>query len=45
MTTGTGIAIAGVWIFVGLAWCSKTVTGGGAWVALLSAALITWLVI
>jgi len=42
MTIGTGIAIAGVWVFCGLAWKSNTVTGWGAWLAVLVSLLVTY---
>lgn len=42
MQIGNAIAIAGVWIFCGLAWLSKTVTGIGAVMALVTAIFLTW---
>lgn len=44
MTIGTGIAIAGVLIFVGMAWMSNSVTSLGSWVALFAALLATWFI-
>lgn len=41
MDIGTGIAIAGVWIFAGLMGLSKNVTGIGLIVALICAGVVT----
>ena len=40
MDTGTGIAIAGVWIFAGTACMSKTVSGFGMIFAIIIAGLV-----
>jgi hypothetical protein len=42
MTIGTGIAIAGVWIFVGMLGISKTVTSYGLILGILVAGFITY---
>ena len=44
MTIGTGIAIAGVWIFVGMVWMSNSVTSLGYLVALFAALCVTWFI-
>jgi len=41
MTIGTGIAIAGVWVFAGIAWYSKNVSGVGMLTAIVVAIIIT----
>jgi hypothetical protein len=41
MDIGTGIAIAGVWIFAGLMGASKTVTSTGLILALVIAGVVT----
>jgi hypothetical protein len=41
MTLGLGIAIAGVWVFAGLAWHSKHITTPGMLVALGAAGSVT----
>ena len=41
MTIGTGIAIAGVWLFVGAAALSKTTTGMGLMVAVVIGFIVT----
>lgn len=41
MTIGTGIAIAGVWIFAGLVSHSKTTTGIGMWLGIIIASVVT----
>jgi len=41
MTLGSGIAIAGVWIFAGLMGLSKTVTGLGLFLSMTLASLVT----
>lgn len=43
MDIGTGIAIAGVWVFAGLMGISDTVSGGGLVFAILIAATVTGL--
>ena len=45
MTTGTGIAVAGVWVMVGMAFCGRTVTHNGVVTAILIASLVTWLLV
>lgn len=42
MGIGNSIAIAGIWIFSGLVWHSKTASGPAAIVSTLIAALMTW---
>lgn len=41
MDIGTGIAVAGVWIFVGAAWLSKEVSGFGMLLAFCGAVAMT----
>jgi len=41
MSIGDGIAIAGVWLFVGLLGVSKTVTAVGLWLGIICAAIVT----
>ena len=41
MTIGTGIAIAGVWIFAGMLGISKSVNGVGLIIAILCAVTVT----
>ena len=43
MDIGTGIAIAGVWVFVGLASLSPTVSGNGWFLSIVIAAVTTGL--
>lgn len=45
MTTGTGIAIAGIWLFVGIAWNSKQISGHGDLLALGAAMIMTIIVV
>ena len=42
MEIGTGIAIAGAWIFAGMLGVSKTVSGVGLWVGIIAAAIVTF---
>jgi len=41
MTIGDGIAIAGVWVFVGILGISKSVTGIGLILGIICAAIVT----
>ena len=41
MEIGNGIAIAGLWIFVGMLGLSKTVSGMGMWIGLIIAIIMT----
>lgn len=41
MSIGTGIAIAGVWVFAAVFGASPSVTGGGALLAIVVAAIVT----
>lgn len=41
MSTGLGIAIAGVWMFPAASAISKTVTGAGYWIAFIVAGIVT----
>lgn len=41
MDIGTGIAIAGVWVFVGLGFASSSISNMGSWVSLLVGVVIT----
>ena len=41
MELGTGIAIAGVWVFSGLLCLSKTTTSFGVYLAIIVAAAVT----
>ena len=41
MTIGTGIAIAGVWLFAGMVSVSKTTTGQAVALAIVVASLVT----
>ena len=41
MDIGTGIAIAGVWVFAGMLWTSKQVTGVGALFGIVCAIFVT----
>ena len=41
MTIGTGIAIAGVWVFAGVAMSSRHVATSGVWTAIIIAAVVT----
>jgi hypothetical protein len=43
MTTGAGIAIAGVWIFAGLFGISKRVTSFGTVIAIICAFIVTYI--
>lgn len=43
MDIGTGIAIAGVWIFLGMACLSNTITSAGVWMAFVATLVITLL--
>ena len=44
MSTGVGIAIAGVWVFAAAGVFSKHVSGAGTWICIIIAALVTgWL--
>lgn len=42
MDIGTGVAIAGAWIFSGLVCHSSTTTNYGFWVSVIVSVLITW---
>lgn len=42
MDIGTGIAIAGVWLFPAASALSKTVTGAGFWISIIAASVVTW---
>ena len=42
MDIGTGIAIAGVWLFAASTALSKTVTGTGMWIAMVIAGVVTY---
>jgi hypothetical protein len=42
MDTGTGIAIAGVWMIVAAAFVSKTTGSSGVWISILVASLVTY---
>lgn len=44
MDIGTGIAIAGVWVFAGMIGASKSVTGYGALLTIVVAGLVTVLI-
>lgn len=41
MTIGTGIAIAGAWVFAGLVWRSGNATSFGCLVSLIAASIVT----
>lgn len=41
MSIGTGIAIAGAWIFAGMLGMSKTVSGAGLWIGIICAVITT----
>lgn len=41
MDVGTGIAIAGVWVFVSVAWASGKASAAGMWVSLIAAVFVT----
>ena len=45
MTIGTGIAIAGIWIFAGLSFSSSRVSGFGSLLALSAAIIITLIIL
>jgi len=45
MDIGTGIAIAGVWLMVGMFGLSKTITGGGILLAVVVASVVTAILI
>ena len=42
MTTGTGIAVAGVWIMVGMAFYSPSVSSSGTLLAIFVASIVTY---
>jgi hypothetical protein len=45
MTIGTGIAVAGVWVMVGMAFISKSTTSAGLYLALAVAAIVTSVIV
>lgn len=44
MTIGTGIAVAGVWIMVAVAFGSRWVGTKGLWIAIFTAFIATYLI-
>jgi len=45
MTIGTGIAIAGAWIFVAAGFTSKNTTEAGKWISLFVGVVVTYFLV
>ena len=45
MDLGSGIAIAGIWIFAGCGFASSDVSGAGKWLVLITAIVMTIIIL